>query len=315
MNIIDNITITDTMIGAGTTIAEPSAGETAWSSAAVGYVVGDIRIRATTHRKYKCAAAHTSAASPLPENDPTRWVDIGPTDRWAPFDIYTSTAAKTVTTMTYVLSPGYFNCVALYGLTGAQYHIEVWDLPTGTPGRVKIFDRAGYLTEDPLGWYEYLFVATRAVDKLVFSGIPIRTAAELTITITAAASQPVGVGMIVVGDYVPLISDSAEWGGSLQGATAEPVTYSYIKTAEDGTTTIVKRNSGTNMRCKVALPRLYADAALQVLQGVLDRPVAFVATAAPGYQGLNVFGLAKTSPVSYDSFNTATIDINVTGLI
>lgn len=311
MNIIDNITITDAMIGAGTTIAEPSSGETAWSNAAVAYALGDIRIRATTHRKYKCAAAHTSAASPLPENDPTRWVDIGPTDRWAPFDIYTSTASKTVTTMTYVLSPGYFNSVALYGLTGAQYSITVKD----APGGATIFSRSGYLTEDPLGWYEYLFVATRAVDKLVFSGIPIRPAAELTITITAAVGQPVGIGMIVAGDYVPLISDAAEWGGTLQGASADPVTYSYIKTNDDGTTTIVKRNSGTNMRCKVALPRIHADAALQVLQGVLDRPVAFIATGAPGYAGLSVFGYAKSAAVSYDSFQNATIDLNVIGLI
>lgn len=310
MNIIDNITITDAMIGAGTTIAEPSSGETAWASG-VAYAVGDIRIRATTHRKYKCAAAHTSAASPLPENNPSQWVDIGPTDRWAPFDIYTSTASKTVTTMTYVLSPGYFNSVALYGLTGAQYSITVKD----APGGATIFSRSGYLTEDPLGWYEYLFVATRAVDKLVFSGIPIRPAAELTITITAAVGQPVGIGMIVAGDYVPLISDAAEWGGTLQGASADPVTYSYIKTNDDGTTTIVKRNSGTNMRCKVALPRIHADAALQVLQGVLDRPVAFIATGAPGYAGLSVFGYAKSAPVSYDSFQNATIDINVIGLI
>lgn len=314
MNIIDNITVTDAMIGAGTTITEPSSGETAWASG-VAYALGDIRIRATTHRKYKCAVPHTSAASPTPESDPTRWQDIGPTDRWAPFDIYTSTAAKTVTTMTYVLSPGYFNCVALYGLTGAQYAIEVWDKPTGTPGRIKIFERSGYLTEAPLGWYEYLFVPPRQLDKLVFSGIPIRPTAEIAITVTAASGQPVGIGMIVVGDYVPLISDAAEWGGALQGATAEPVTYSYIKTGDDGTTTIVRRHSATNMRCKVALPRQYADAALQVLQRVLDRPVAFIATSAPGYQGLNVFGLAKTSPVNYDSFSNATIDINVQGLI
>lgn len=311
MNIIDNITITNAMIGAGTTIAEPSSGETAWSGSSVSYAVGDIRIRSTTHRKYKCAAAHTSAASPLPENNPSQWVDIGPTDRWAPFDIYTSTAATTVTTMTYVLSPGYFNSVALYGLVGAQYSITVKDAPAGS----TIFSRSGYLTEDPLGWYEYLFVAQRQVTKLVFSGIPIRPTAELTITITAASGQPVGIGMIVAGDFVPLISDAAQWGGTLQGATAEPVTYSYIKTNDDGTTTIVKRHSATNMRCKVALPRQYADAALQVLQGVLDRPVAFVATAAPGYTGLSVFGFAKTSPVSYDSFYNATIDINVQGLI
>lgn len=314
MNIIDSITITDAMIGAGTTIAEPSANETAWASG-VAYAVGDVRIRATTHRRYKCAAAHTSGATPTPENDPTRWVDAGPTDRWAPFDLYTNTQALGTTSLTYVLSPGYFNSVALYGLTGSQYLLEVWDLPAGTPGRAKIFGRAGFLSDDPLGWYEYLFTPLRARDKLVFAGIPIRPAAEATITITAASGQPVGLGMIVVGDYAPLISDAAEWGGTQYGATAEPVTYSYIKTNDDGTTTIVKRHSATNMRCKVVMPRQYADAALKSLQRVLDRPVAFVATAAPTYDGLNVFGIASSSPVGYESFGHATIDINVKGLI
>ena len=311
MNIIDPITITAAMIGAGTTVAEPSAGETAWSGSSVAYAEGDVRIRATTHRKYRCAAAHTSAATPAPEDDPTRWVDIGPTDRWAPFDQYTSTAATGTTSITYVLQPGYFNAVALYGLTGAQYTVNVKD----APGGAVIYTRSGYLADDPLGWYEYLFVAQPTRSKLVFAGIPIRPTAELTITITAASGQPVGVGMIVVGDYAPLISDAAQWGGTEQGAQAEPVTYSYIKSNDDGTTTIVRRHSATNLRCSVNLPRIHADGAVALLQRVLDKPVAWIATDAPGYAGLNVFGLATSSPVRYDSYGHASIDLNVKGLI
>lgn len=309
MNIISPITITAAMIGAGTTIAEPSAGETAWSGSAVAYVVGDVRIRATTHRKYRCAANHTSAASPLPENDPTRWVDIGPTDRWAPFDIYTSTQASTTTSLTYVLQPGYFNALALYGLTGSQYSITIKDAPGGT----TIYTASGYLSEDPLGWYEYLFSAPRTINKLVFSGLPIRPTAELTLTITAASGQPVGVGIIVCGDYVDL-AGSGTWGGTLQGAKAEPVTYSYIKTNDDGTTTVVRRHAATNMRCTVAMPRSEADVALQAIQQVLDVPVAWIATNATGYAGLNVFGIASAS-MSYDTFGTANLEINVKGLI
>ena len=310
MNIIIPIPITDAMIGAGTTIAEPSAGETAWSSAAVAYAVGDVRIRSTTHRQYRCAVAHSSAASPLPENDPTRWVDIGPTDRWAPFDKYTNTQALTTTTLTYVLSPGYFNSIALYGLVGAQYSITVKDAPGGT----TIFTRSGFRTQDPLGWYEYLFVATNQINKLVFKDIPIRPTAELTITITAASGQPVGVGMIVAGDFASIIGDTAEWGGTLAGASAEPVTYSYINTDEFGKTTIKRRHAATNMRCQVTLPRLYADSALQRLQSVLDQPVACIATTSTGFDGLNVFGLISTAPVTYDSSNIASIDLNVKGL-
>lgn len=309
MNIIIPTPITAAMIGAGTTIAEPSAAETAWASA-TAYAVGDVRIRAATHRKYRCAVAHTSAASPAPENDAARWVDIGPTDRWAPFDGYTNTRALSTTSITYVLNPGYVNALALYGLIGAQYSITIKD----APGGATIYSRTGYLTQDPQGWYEYLFVAQPAIDKLVPQNLPIRPAAEITITITAATGQPVGIGMIVVGDFVPLVGDTAEFGGVQYGASAEPVTYSYINTDEYGTTTIVRRHAATNMRCTVMMPRQFADAALQRLQSVLDQPVACIATTSKGYDGLNVFGLISTSPVSYDSFNIASIDIQVKGL-
>lgn len=309
MNIIIPTPITAAMIGAGTSIAEPSTSETAWASG-VAYAVGDVRIRATTHRKYRCAVAHTSAATPVPEDDPTRWLDIGPTDRWAPFDRYTNTRATAVTSMTYVLNPGYVNALALYGLIGAQYSITIKDAPAGA----TIYSKTGFLTQDPQGWYEYLFVAQPAVDKLVLNNLPIRPTAEITITITAAAGQPVGIGMIVVGDFVPLVGDTAEFGGVQYGASAEPVTYSYINTDEFGTTTIVRRHAATNMRCTVMMPRMFADAALQRLQSVLDQPVACIATTSKGYDGLNVFGLISSSPVSYDSFNIASIDINVKGL-
>lgn len=309
MNIITPITITEAMIGASTTIAEPAAGETAWSGSSVSYIVGDERIRATTHRKYRCAAAHTSAASPLPENDSTRWVDIGPTLRHAPFDTYTSTAATATTSLTYVLTPGYFNALAMYGLTGSAYSITVQDAPGGT----TLATRTGYLTEDPLGWYEYLFAAPRTINKIVETDLPIRPTAELTVTITAASGQPVGMGMCVVGDYASLAGIGA-WGGTQYGASAEPITYSYIKTNDDGTTTIVRRHAATNLRATIALPRTEADAVLQAVQQVLDVPVAVIATDAAGYRGLNTFGLLSAS-MKYDSFGTASLELTAKGMI
>lgn len=310
MNIINPITITDYMIGAGTTIAEPSATETAWSGAAVVYAVGDIRIRATTHRKYKCALAHTSAASPLPENDPTRWADMAPTDRYAPFDIYTSTAATDVTSLAYVLTPGYFNALALYGITGAQYTVTLKQ----SAGGAVIFTRTGFLTEDPIDWYEYLFTTPKIKRNLVFTGIPIRPAAELTISITAATGATVGLGMIVPGDFTPLFG-AGEWGGAQYGASAEPFTYSYIKTYDDGTTKIIRRLSATNLRVSVTMPRTEADSVLSVVQSVLDVPVACIATTAAGYAGLTTFGLITSAPMKYDSFGVATLDLTVKGIV
>ena len=311
MNILVPISITDAMIGAGTTIAEPAAGETAWASAG-NYVLGDRRIRATTHRVYECVQAHTGRTA-LPEVDTAYWLDAGPTQRYAPFDTYTNTAATATTSITYVLNPGYFNAISLYGLTGTQIVVSVKDAPGGTEIYRYPATGAASLTEPPTGWYDYMFGKRRPIKKLVLSNLPIRPTAELTITVTAATGAAVGIGMINVGDLTPLLGDS-EWGGVTGGASAEPTSYSYIKTNDDGTTTIKRRGKSTNLRATVVIPRQKADAALATVQQVLDVPVSWIATTSQGFDGLNVFGIGSCS-MSYDSFGIATLQVNVKGLI
>lgn len=304
MNILTPLTITDAMILAGTTVAEPDASETAWVSAGA-YSLGQERIRSTTHKVYECVQASTGRTA-LPEVDTAYWLEKRPTKRWAPFDSYTSTAATGTTSMTYVLQPGYFNALGMYGLVGTSATITVKD----APGGATIYSNTVSLLENPLGWWEFLFLPVRQISKIILTNIPIRPTAELTITLTGATVE---VGMINVGDYKSLIGDG-DWGGTQYGASAEPVSYSYIKTNADGTTTIVRRNAATSMRASIILPRDQADYALACVQDVLDVPVSWVATDANGFTGLNVFGLGSGS-LSYDSFNIATLDLSVKGMI
>jgi hypothetical protein len=307
MNILSPITVTDAMIGAATSIAEPAAGETTWVSGGT-YVVGDLRIRATTHRVYACVLGHTGITA-LPENDATRWLEKSPTQRYAPFDIYTSTAANTVSSMTYVLTPGYFNALALYGLTGITLNVTLRD----ATGGAVIYSSTQDLSEPPPGLYEYLFSPRKVINKIIIKDLPIRPASELTVTVTAATGQPVGIGMLNVGDFISLLGDGA-FGGTQYGASAEPVSYSFFKFNPDGTTQIVRRVSATSMRATVLLPGDQADQALRNLQSVLDVPVSWVATDKPGYAGLNVFGLGSAS-VSYDGVSLASLNLNIKGLI
>jgi hypothetical protein len=249
-----------------------------WVSAG-SYTAGDVVIRTQTHRKYLALQTHTGRTT-APESDPDYWEDVGPTMRWAPFDSYVSTGATATTALTYVLSPGYFNALALYGLVGTNISITIKDEPGGS----TIYSFASPLFEGPAGWYEYLFVAPKPITKLVKSGLPIRPTAELTINVTAATGQPVGIGMIALGDLVSLVGDLAEFGGTEHGSLAEPVTFSYIKTDEFGNTTIVRRHKSTNMTARIVVPTRNADEALRLIQDVLDVPVAWISTTKPGMQ-------------------------------
>lgn len=306
MNVLVPTPITDAMLSSSS-ITEPAAGETAWAPAGT-YALGDKRIRATTHRIYECVLAHTGRTA-LPEADAAYWLDISPTQKWAAFDSLTSTQSSIVTPLTFVLRPGFFNAVACYGLDGATLLISLKDAPGGTVVYAQTID----LTAPPLDWYDWGFGRIQPLDKALVQGLTPYPDAELTITITAAASVTVKAGIIAVGDFRELAGDG-DWGGTKYGATAEPVTYSYIKRNDDGTTKIVRRHAATDLSVDVVMPREYADAAVAAVQQVLDVPAAWIATDASGYASLNVFGLGSGS-MQYNSFYDAVFSIKVKGLV
>ena len=272
-------------------IDEPSASETEWVSGGT-YVEGDVRIRTTSHRKYRAVDGHTGVTT-LPEDDvaSVHWVDIGPTDRWAAFDIYVSTPSLGASPVTYVLHPGNFDGIWMGKLVGETVTVQVLDEPAGA----EIFPETVYtLVDPPLDWWDWAFGAYRSSDKLVLSGIPPSSTAELRITI--AGGTTCGAGMISIGDFRDLTAGLPD-SGPLAGASAEPKTLSGITIADDGTLSIVRRRSGTDNRVEAVIAREASDYCLATLQEVLDVPCAVVASRSPGYAGLNVFGLVSASLV------------------
>lgn len=306
MNILIPTPITDAVL-VSSTIAEPAAGETAWVSAGT-YVLGDQRIRTATHRVYECIQAHTGRTA-LPEADPLYWEDISPTNRWAAFDIYENTKSRATTSLAHVLSPGFFNNVKCYGLAGNTINATV---KAGAGGTV-IFDQAKSLYEEAGGLFEYLFAPHRYVDRVSFKSIPLHPSAELTLTVSGATGSEVAVGIVNVGLASELVSADAI-GGTEQGASVEPVTYSRIKTDEFGTTKIKRGHAATGMRASVLLPIEDANNAIRVIRQVLDVPVSVEASDIPGYEWLNVFGLISAS-MSDAEGRMARLSLNVKGMI
>ena len=303
--VLSPLTMADAMLTA-CSIAEPAASETAWVSGGT-YALGDERIRTTTHRVYRALAAHSGVTTP-PESDLTRWQELRPTLRWAPFDQYVSTGASTVTTLSYTFQPGFFNALALYGLVGATVDVVLRDAPAGAVLSAQSFS----LIEECLDEYDYCWGPIKTLDRIVIADLlPVPTA-ELSLTVTASSGSAVGVGMIVLGDLRPLVLSAM--GGTLYGATVEPKTYSYIVTNEFGETTIRRRHAGTNMSIEVMVPQADADYALRCLQEVLDVPSAWIATDAAGYASYNVFGLASGVRRA-DNAAMSTFSITVKGMI
>ncbi len=303
------IALTDAMV-TSSTAAEPGAGETAWN-AATSYTVGQECYLASTHRIYTNLVAGVNATSPdlaLTGTTP-RWKDSRATNKWAMFDPRSNAQTALVTPLTVVLRPGIFNAIALYGLDGTALSISVKDAPGGT----VVYTYTSDLTMPPVDHWDYYFGRFRLVTKILCSDINIYTDPEITLSITAGAGVTVKAGMVAFGDLRPLVSTDGT-GGTQFGASAKPVTYSYISTDAAGISTVNRRSSATDLDIRISMPNSDTDSALATLQDVLDLPAAWVGSDETGFSGLNTFGLASAS-VSYAGPAYSIVSIQVKGLM
>lgn len=289
--------ITSAMLVSGATAEDSSA---AWTAGT--YAIGDLRHRVETHRIYKCAVAGSSTIAP--ELDPTRWVDKAPTNRWAMFDGYTSTATLQATSLTVVLRPGFFNALELRGVTGANgVTVTVRSSPAGPVIYTYTDDMEG---SEPGDWWEYWYMPFAPKDTTLCSGIEPFINAEITITLTSLTT--VGVGMLIVGDLVMLAA-------TLSGAEAQYTDYSYIDIDKDTAENIIKKGpNARDLRLSGYLPvadAVFVDAQLRALLGV---PCVIRASAKDNLQPLSTYGL-PTGSLRYPDNTHALLNLDVKGLI
>jgi len=297
--------ITADMIKTGTSVpvVDSDAGEVAWDDTTDWETDDEVNHNGWIWEAQK---ANTDIE---PGTDATAWLRVRPSNRMAPFDDQMNTRSVAESEITYVLQPGFFTGIAMYGLQGDSITITLYDEPDG-----EVVDSfTGDLYEQAAGLYEYLFMPLRALTKIQRSNLPLYPDAELHITVSAANNARVGIGMIVVGHWMTLLG-TGDIGGLEYGAEVEIKTYSYIKTNDDGTTQIVPRHSATNVNCSVVIEGDQANQAADLLAQVASRPVAFIGSGLPRYAYINTFGLVSGT-VKPESWATARVQLSVKGYI
>ena len=306
MYYIDPIAVTDAHILPGTTLAEDTT--PAWTAGT--YTIGDERHVVATHRVYKCALAGESAVSP--ELDPQRWKDMRPTNRSAPFDIYSNTQAKSsVADITYVLRGRFVNALMLRGLAGKDVFVTVKNAPGGD---VIYPTKRISLRYPARGYWDYAFGQRRLRTHALLTGLPIAPNAEITITVSAVGANPRAIGLIALGKLRALHGNRPGPWGTQTGPEAAPKTYTYRKTLDDGTQITVPRSSSKDVRFDVLMPESEADRAVQDLESLLSKPVGVIATTKAGFGGLQSFGYVTKSPVTYRNGH-AVCQIFVEGIV
>lgn len=299
MRAIPPLSITGAML-TSSTVAEPSAGETAWN-AATNYSVGTQAIRTTTHRIYQNLIAGVDATTP--ETAPTRWLDVGPTNRWAMFDALRNSATTATTSMTIVITPGQrVDSIALMGVVGETVTISM------TSGGPTVYSATDTLTQrNTLSWTNYFFGTFKYAGSAVHFDLPQYTNGIITVTISRT-SGTVSCGALVLGQSVYM-------GTVLSQAKSEALNFSTVTRDAFGNATLVPRRTipattstlhiTTNMIDALRDLRALGNATPLVWSGLDDK------TQNPCFDSLLVLGIYKEFSISMENTGYGTVQLSL----
>ena len=297
MKIIKPITITDAMFTSSTA---PETDYTAWNSG-TAYVVGNRCIRVSTHRCYECLVNNTNFT---PETNLTgatpKWLDLGPTNKWAMLDDKWGTATTIATPLTVVLSPWIIlDSIALLNVTAETVTINV------TVDGSNVYSKSVAMVSGGgiLDWYAYFFSEITYISDVVFTDLLPYLSGIITIGFTASSGN-VSCGNCILGSYYQM-------GSTQYGATSGIIDYSAKTVDAFGNTTITQRTYSKRMTSHVIVDNTIVDDVIRTLADYRSTPLVWIG-ADNIFTNLIVYGFYKDFDVNisypYDSDCTLTIE-------
>ncbi len=216
--------------------------ETAYN-AGTTYALGDTVSSSTSHRCYESLAAD-NVGNPLPvlpETTTTKWLDVGPTNRYAMFDLSRNTQTVSASPLTVVIAPGErVNTIGLAGLSANQVQISATSVMGGgtvypsaySESPTGIFDLNTRIVNDG---YDYCFEPFTTLPSMAIFDIPPFSDIIITVAITATSGN-VKCGALVCGTY--------RYIGDVQyGATNDGLNFSTIDRDVFGDATLIPRRT------------------------------------------------------------------------
>jgi len=297
--------VTGNMIAAGTSVpvVDSASGEVAWSNTT------DYAIDAEVNHAGAIWEAQKASKGVTPGSDPNTWLRLRPSNRMAAFDSELDTVTRAPGEVTFVLRPGFFSGLGLWGMTGELLTVQIYD----SPGGELVEEYTTDLWEQATGLYELLFMPLRRRTQHYMQNIPLYPDPEVRISITAANDAMCEIALISIGHWDTLIG-IGDFGGTEQGAEAEIKPYTYRKVEDDGRVRRIRRGASNNVNCSVVLPMDQANHAMELLHTVQGRPVAFIASGLPQYEFLNGFGDVSGS-ITAETYNTARMRLRIEGAV
>ena len=298
MKVLAPIAVTDSML-TSSTVAETDHAEWAVDTA---YTAGQKVIRLTTHRIYE---ALTETTGDTPETSPTKWLDIGATNRWKAFDQKVGTATTQTSSIEWVIGPGQtIGSVGLLELVAESVRVRVSDAIDGL-----VYDSTQTLTGaiTSADWFAYFFEPVSRRPFALFPDLPSYRDPTITITVSGLAGETVECGVCLLGTYTEF-ADAVRY-----GASAGIVDYSK-KTVDDfGNVQITERAFSKRASWQMLVANTDIDKLQRTLASLRATPALYI--GSDRFDATLVYGFYRDFDITIEYYTHSECSIELEGLI
>jgi hypothetical protein len=248
-------------------------------AAGTAYAVGARVILTVTHRRYEALAG---SAGVNPASDPTKWLDLGPTNRWAMFDDRVGTATAQAGSLQVVLAPGATDGVALIDTDAESATVSLTVSGTQLYSKTQSFNAGGNAIDS---WFAWFFEALGKKSSMLFLDIPVYETGVLNVAMTRDnPADLVSCGTLLVGRQFDI-------GDTEHGVDLGIIDYSRKEIDQFGVTSVVERAFAKRMTARVVMQTSAIDDVHRTLAAIRATPVLWIGSES--FESLTVFGFYK----------------------
>lgn len=297
MKLIRPFTVTPATLTSNITDAGTEYASTA--TYALGAIVQDTTGASPSNRRYESLVANNKGNA---LSDAAKWLDLGPTNRWAMFDTKNSTPSTNATSINVTVAvTGRADGLALFEVDAAQVQVI---MTSGTAG--VVYNQTHSLLADSGidSWYDYFTEEVVYRPDLVLIDLPPYTNPTVQIIISKT-SGTVSCGTCVMGQTVDL-------GAATYGAKAGITDYSRKTVDEFGDYTFIQRGFAKRATFKLVTPNSAVDALSRLLAVYRATPVVWIGTDT--FSSTWLFGWLRDWAVEFSMMEQSYLALEIEGL-
>lgn len=273
-----------------------------WSNTTT-YAKGARVILAAQHKVYESAADSNTGNNPVTPAAEPKWLEVGPTNRWRPFDKSVSSQVKQANHISYRIKPGQaITSLGLLNVTGAtSIRVRMIDPSFGT-----VYDKTIPMARVQVkaGWWWFWFGERRVPTQALIQDLPTFPGADLLIDITGTADLAVGV--ILIGQRRTFAL------GVKSGARVGIQDYSRKERTEFGDVVLVERAFAKRAAFQLLLASSEVDSFNDFLASVRATPCLWIGSSR--FESTTVYGFYKNFEIVLSYYDYADSELELEGL-